>query len=443
MYVSRRVGLAAGAALLLMTGACSANGRADASESHHVRLYGSDGNMGNPLGDALKDHPGALAGMKGTTPMTPLTDDFKNRLKAVYPNLDNFSYAGETYDAVVLAALAAETARTANPRTLAKFLPGVTYGGEACDTVSQCLRMIRIGTDIQYRGVSLRRGGFSDKGEPSTASYATMHFSEDNRIDDGKTEFVGAGNEGDTTKARQPAPPPGSERPKDAPLVLGGLLPETGALESQNPPLAAGARLAIREINAAGGVLGEPVKWIDGDDGTSGTKAKETAAKEIAQHVHVIIGASSSSVTKAVLPMVTNAGVVMISPCATADELMTLPDHGLFFRTAPPDHLQAKALADIVLRDGSAKVLIINRDDSWGNGLRDMLSQTLQAAGLTAKDVRVFTYPGVDSADEKLDLSSLPNQVKNFAPDGIVLLGFDETVHVIDKLLEGDISLQH
>jgi ABC-type branched-subunit amino acid transport system substrate-binding protein len=443
MHVSRRVGLAAGAALLLMTGACSTNDSAGASDPHQVRLYGSDGNMGNPLGAALKDHPGALAGMKGTTPMTPLSDDFRNRLKSVYPNLDNYSYAGETYDAVVLAALAAETAKSADPRTLAKYLPGVTYGGEACDTVSQCLGKIRSGGDIQYRGVSLRRGGFSDKGEPSTASYATMHFSEDNRIDDGKTEFVGAGDENDTTKAQQPMPPPGSEKPKDAPLVLGSLLPQTGALESMYPPLIAGARLAVREVNAAGGVLGEPVKWIEGDDGTSGTKAKQSATKLISQDVDVIIGASASGVTKAVMPTVIGAEKVMISPSATADELMTLPDHGLFFRTAPPDHLQAKALADIVLRDGSAKVLIVNRNDAWGNGLRDMLAQTLQAAGLNASDIHVFTYPGVASADEQLDLSALPKQVKGFAPDGIVLLGFDETVHVIDKLLEGDVALKH
>jgi ABC-type branched-subunit amino acid transport system substrate-binding protein len=442
MHVSR-IALAAGAVLMLMTAACSAEDVADASDAYRVRLYGSDGNMGNPLGAALKDHPGVLAGMKGTTPMTPLSDDFMNRLRSVEPSLDVYSYAGESYDAVVIGALAAETAKDSNSRTLAKYLLGVTYGGEPCDTVAQCLEMVRAGTDIQYRGVSLRRGGFSDAGEPSTASYATMHYSADNRIDNGKTEFVGAGNEADTTKARQPALPPRSAKPKGAPLVIGGLLPQTGALESMYPPLNAGARLAIQDINAAGGVLGEPVTFIDGDDGTSGDKAKQTATRLISEGVHIIIGASASGVSKAVIPLVTGAGVVMISPSATSDELTTLPDRNLFFRTAPPDQLQAKALADIVLRDGGAKVLIVNRDDSWGNGLRNELSENLQAAGLAANDVQVYTYPGVESAKEELDLPELSAQIKAFAPDGIVLLGFDETVHVISRLLADDIPLRH
>ena len=43
--------------------------------------------MGNALGDQFKD-PGALAGMKGTTPLTDLTPDFKDRLRRVDPKLD-------------------------------------------------------------------------------------------------------------------------------------------------------------------------------------------------------------------------------------------------------------------------------------------------------------------------------------------------------------------
>ena len=63
-----------------------------------------------------------------------------------------------------------------------------------------------------------------------------------------------------------------------APLKIGGLLPKTGDLSIAYPPLAAGATLAIKEINAAGGVLGEKVVWVDGDDGTSVAVAKQTVA---------------------------------------------------------------------------------------------------------------------------------------------------------------------
>ena len=62
---------------------------------------------------------------------------------------------------------------------------------------------------------------------------------------------------------------------------MGGLLPKTGDLAIAYPPMAAGAALAIREINAAGGVLGEPVTWMDGDDGTSPAVAKATVATHV------------------------------------------------------------------------------------------------------------------------------------------------------------------
>jgi hypothetical protein len=160
-----------------------------------VRLYGTDGNMSNSFGDEFKDQPGTLAGMKGTTPMTPLSDDFKRRLHEVDPKLKDYTYAAESYDAVVITSLAAQLAGTTAPKELAKYINGVTTGGAECDTVKRCLDLAKAGEDLAYRGVSLRRGGFTDVGEPSTASYATLHFDATDKLDDGKTEYVGAGDE--------------------------------------------------------------------------------------------------------------------------------------------------------------------------------------------------------------------------------------------------------
>ena len=132
--------------------------------------------------------------------------------------------------------------------------------------------------------MSLTRAGFTDAGEPATASYATLHF-DDQKIDDGKTEFVGAGDE---SAASTKAPPRAkkqrggkADKSDGSPLVLGGLLPKTGDLALAYPPMAAGAALAVKEVNAAGGVLGEPVVWVDGDDGTNPDVAKATVASHV------------------------------------------------------------------------------------------------------------------------------------------------------------------
>src|SRR5688572_11340698 len=49
---------------------------------------------------------GELAGMKGTTPLVDLSDEFKDRLLEVNADLEDFNYAAESYDATVIIALA-------------------------------------------------------------------------------------------------------------------------------------------------------------------------------------------------------------------------------------------------------------------------------------------------------------------------------------------------
>src|SRR5262245_185738 len=122
MHVLRRAAMAVCAAMLLATAGCSAKDDDAPDNDSAVRLYGSDGNMLNGLGDAFPDQRGILAGMKGTSPLTPLSNEFTTKLKREVPNLNDYLYAGETYDAVVISALATELAGTTDPRTVAKYI---------------------------------------------------------------------------------------------------------------------------------------------------------------------------------------------------------------------------------------------------------------------------------------------------------------------------------
>src|SRR5436190_350078 len=124
-----------------------------------VHLYGSDGNMMNAVGELLVDHPDALAGMKGTTPLSRLSQSFRDRLRGVDSQLKDDSYSGESYDAVVISALAAQIARSTNPKAIAAQINGVTTGGTPCETPAACLGLIQAGKDIMYTGVTLGLGG--------------------------------------------------------------------------------------------------------------------------------------------------------------------------------------------------------------------------------------------------------------------------------------------
>ncbi|GAA4244179.1 ABC transporter substrate-binding protein [Dactylosporangium darangshiense] len=433
------VGAITAIGLLLAASGCASDTKsnADTAPTAEIRLYGTDGNMANSFGEALKDSPAVLNGMKGTTPLTPLSEDFKRRVKAIDPSLTDFNYSGESYDAVVIAALAAEAGKSSDPGVIAKQLIGVTTGDNVCDSIAACLTAAKSGKDFKYRGISLRSSGFTNVGEPSSAMYGVLNFGTSNTIDDAKTEFVGAGDEKTEDKAAPPAATGGKGGQKP-PLKFGLLLPKTGALAFQGPPMFAAAKLAIKEINEAGGVLGQPVQVVEGDDGTNPDVAKATTSQFISQGIQVIIGAGASGVSKAVIPQVAQAGRVMISPSATSDELTKFEDKGFFFRTSPPDVLQAKAVADIMMRDGHTKVAIIARGDSYGNGLAAGVKNDLVAAGIKPENILIKTYEAKDKY-EKDDgpkmFNSIGTAIKGFGATGILVIGFDESALAIKALV--------
>ena len=76
---------------------------------------------------------GPLQGLKGTTPLVDLPQEFQDNLKAIDPALTDFNYAGETYDAVNIIALAAEKAKT-DGIDYAKEINGITVTARSAPT---------------------------------------------------------------------------------------------------------------------------------------------------------------------------------------------------------------------------------------------------------------------------------------------------------------------
>ena len=140
-------------------------------------IYLVDGNVGNALGEQLP--PGSLVGVKGTLPQAELQEDFRTRLLEVDPALIDFSYAAETYDAIVITALAAEVAGSDDPALIAAEINGVTRDGTACTTFEECKALIEAGDDIDYDGPAGPMT-FGPEGEPTEASFAILSYDETN-----------------------------------------------------------------------------------------------------------------------------------------------------------------------------------------------------------------------------------------------------------------------
>lgn len=220
----------------------------------------------------------------------------------------------------------------------------------------------------------------------------------------------------------------------DGTLTIGTLLPVTGDLAFLGPPEVAGARVAVEDINEAGGVLGNDVVLVEGDSGdTNQDIANPEVDRLMANGADAIIGAASSAVSKLVIDKITGAGVIHFSPANTSPDFTTYDDKGLYFRTAPSDLLQGKVLADQLIAEGNETVGILYRQESYGQGLADAVKENLEAAGGA---VDPFSAYAVDTENFDADVDALVAA----DPDAIVVIGFAESANILTTMNERGIG---
>jgi branched-chain amino acid transport system substrate-binding protein len=131
--------------------------------------------------------------------------------------------------------------------------------------------------------------------------------------------------------------------------------------------------LAVKHLNAGGGVLGHPVEVAAGDSTRNPIAAVAEARRLVEdENIHALVGPSSSANTLAVAEQVTGpAGIPTVSPSASSPRLTTAADRDFLFRTVVSDSAQGPVLARITRERGFDNVGVIYRDDAWGTGLAD------------------------------------------------------------------------
>jgi branched-chain amino acid transport system substrate-binding protein len=176
---------------------------------------------------------------------------------------------------------------------------------------------------------------------------------------------------------------PSPTQPGGADLIrVGFIAPLSGNDASVGIGTFNGAQLALDHINAAGGVHGRKLTLVRRDDTGEAERGAEVAADLVKQQVVGIVGPTWSGVAKAIVETVTRAaGIPTVSPGATSPQLATFDDGGLFFRTIPSDTLQGKAMSKLVQEDGHTHIVVLARNNPYGNGFADALVADFTAAG--------------------------------------------------------------
>lgn len=191
-----------------------------------------------------------------------------------------------------------------------------------------------------------------------------------------------------------------------ADILIGVAGPITGANAAFGAQLQKGAEQAAADINAAGGINGEMIQVVVGDDVADPKQGISVANKFVADGVKFVVGHFNSGVSIPASEVYAENGILQITPASTNP---TFTERGLWntFRMCGRDDQQGLVAGAYIaenFKDG--KVAIIHDKTPYGQGLADETKKAANAAGVTEA-----MYEGVNVGDK--DFSALIAKMKD------------------------------
>ncbi|NMP21393.1 ABC transporter substrate-binding protein [Sulfobacillus harzensis] len=154
-----------------------------------------------------------------------------------------------------------------------------------------------------------------------------------------------------------------------APYEIGMVSALTGSGASSGQLKVDGAKLAIQEINAKGGIDGHPLKLIVEDDQTTNSGTVNAFEKLVSQYPHLlaIIGPIRSTEVQAINPMIEQSGIPVL--IGGTDPQLTHENDPWIFRFRPNDSYSARTMAYYLIKKlGLTKIAIVHSTDAFGTG---------------------------------------------------------------------------
>lgn len=202
-----------------------------------------------------------------------------------------------------------------------------------------------------------------------------------------------------------------------AEIKIGVAGPHTGAYAAFGEQLWKGATQAIKDINAAGGVNGEKLVAVKGDDACEPKQAVNVANRLIEKDkVTAVVGHFCSSSSIPASEVYSEADILMITPASTNPKVT---DRGLgnVMRVCGRDDQQGQVAGDYIKDVLKAKrVVVIHDKDTYGQGLADAAR-----AQLKKRKVKVVLYEGLTRGEK--DFNALVTKIRSRKPDVVYFGG--------------------
>ncbi|MDB5509819.1 MAG: amino acid transporter substrate binding protein [Hyphomicrobiales bacterium] len=175
-------------------------------------------------------------------------------------------------------------------------------------------------------------------------------------------------------------------------LGVGG--PITGGSAAFGAQLKNGAEQAAEDINAAGGILGQKIQVLVGDDASKPEQGVSVANKFVADQAKFVVGHFNSSVSVPVSDIYNENGILQITPASTNP---TLTERKLWnvFRTCGRDDQQGGIAAEYIVANLKDKrIAVLHDKTTYGKGLADETKKAMNAKG-----VKEVVYEGINPGE--------------------------------------------
>lgn len=201
------------------------------------------------------------------------------------------------------------------------------------------------------------------------------------------------------------------------PIRIGLVAEITGQAAEAGVYTVNGAKLAIEDINKAGGVLGRRVELhVEDSQGTNPGAVLAFTRLFSRKDIPVIVGPIRSTQIQAAAPSIARAGIpVMIGG---TDPSLTRVNNRWVFRCRPNDLYSSKVIADFGVNDLKMKKwAIIHSTDAFGNGGMNALTAELKKLGIEPVLVQGFTNNTVDFTPVVLSIKRAnPDVIGTYIP---------------------------
>ncbi|MBS6083496.1 branched-chain amino acid ABC transporter substrate-binding protein [Pseudomonas sp. RTS1] len=207
-------------------------------------------------------------------------------------------------------------------------------------------------------------------------------------------------------------------------IKIGIAGPKTGPVTQYGDMQFMGAKQAIKDINAKGGVDGKMLEAEEYDDACDPKQAVAVANKVVNDGVKFVVGHLCSSSTQPASDIYEDEGVIMITPAATSPEI-TARGYKLIFRTIGLDSAQGPAAGNYIADHVKPKIVAVLHDkQQYGEGIATAVKQTLEKKG-----TKVAVFEGLNAGDK--DFSSIIQKLKQANVDFVYYGGYHPELGLI------------